>query len=297
MKHKYFTFAAAILMIASCNNSKLMYDISRKDRLYFLVQEKPKVESFALLTASEIEYGIPVKMLGMPKGNTRKFKVEFVESNADTAIYLGKKRIEIIKARKDMDFKMGETELRASQVTDTIKLTLFRTELMKEKVVSIRFRIVEDENFLPMDPDSSNVRSIISPEFCLYVGDGDPVCPSWWDASSSSENLFGWHMFLGNFYPAKYRKLLEFYHAMEAKNPTLYQYCVDRYGKNLDAEGISTAFFQKEQPAIWATYVLIPLYEYYKIWYSEHPDDSNLETFAQTGTAGKYWKNPIGQLK
>ena len=105
-------------------------------------------------------------------------------------------------------------------------------------------------------------------------------------------------MYLGKYYPAKYRKMLEFYHDMKAKNPIFYEDCLAKYGENLDKKGIKKSFFASENPAAWASYVLIPLCEYYKTWYSGHPDDPNVETIqTKPGTSGKYWRDPIALLR
>lgn len=294
--HIYIILTLALVSLDACKASKLMYDTSQKDRLYFTMPETPGVASFALISDDYINYETPVNMMGMPKNYDRPVKLRFIADKEGTVL-LGQTEINVIPARENVDYEFVGLDIPAGKVEGLLRLKLKRTEIMKEKHVSIRFRVEEDAEFRPMDVDSSNIKRILTPEFHIYVNAGEPVCPSWWDASTSSSNLFGWHMFLGNFYPDKFRKLLEYYHAMEVKNPVIYQRCVDKYGVNLDREGIQAAFFQRENPAIWATYVLIPLYNYYKSYYQEHPDDPMLETMADNGAAGKYWKNPLGQLK
>lgn len=283
-------------LLAACNASKLMYDTSQKDRLYFTMPETPRVVSFALITDKQIAYNLPVNMLGMPKEFDRDFEIEFIKDVQDS-ILIDNNKVETVPAVEGEDFSIGRLMIPAGKVEGVLNLTLNRTEKMKTSYASIHFRMKENEEFRPMDTDSTDIKHIITPEFRLFVNAGEPACPRWWDASTSSENYFGWHMFLGKFYPDKFRKLLELYHSMETKNPNLYRQCVAIYGVNLDAEDIQTAFFQKENPAVWATYVLIPLYDYYVEYYAEHPDDPNVEAFKKSGAAGTYWKNPLGQLK
>jgi hypothetical protein len=45
--------------------------------------------------------------------------------------------------------------------------------------------------------------------------------------------------------------------------------------------------------------VLIPLYNYFKDLYAANPEhpDATIDTFADKGTAGTYWKDPVGLLK
>jgi hypothetical protein len=86
---------------------------------------------------------------------------------------------------------------------------------------------------------------------------------------------------------------------MEESNPVIFEQMVAKYGYNLDNPDIETVFFQKTDPAVWATYVLIPLYNYFKDLYAANPEhpDATIDTFADKGTAGAYWKDPVGLLK
>ena len=87
---------------------------------------------------------------------------------------------------------------------------------------------------------------------------------------------------------------------MEESNPAIYEQLIEKYGYNLDNPDIPVAFFQTADPAVWATYVLLPLYNYYKEFYAANPTHPNatIESFVDTATtSGEYWLNPIGQLK
>ena len=81
------------------------------------------------------------------------------------------------------------------------------------------------------------------------------------------------------------------------KNPSLYEQLVAQYGENLDNEGLTVSFWASESPAMWATYVLLPLYNYYLDYYTAHPDDPNFETQGSSGTSGSYWRNPLSLLR
>ena len=67
-----------------------------------------------------------------------------------------------------------------------------------------------------------------------------------------------------------------------------YEEAVNKYGKYLDKEGITAGFYQKDNPAVWAKYVLIPLYEHYKA--NPIPNDC---PFAESGNQGEFWRDPV----
>ena len=52
----------------------------------------------------------------------------------------------------------------------------------------------------------------------------------------------------------------------------------------------------KQDQSVWATYVLIPLHDYYVEYYKTHPEEA--ETFAEIGdlTSGT-WGNPLRLLR
>ena len=288
---------ALILTLAGCKDTWLMYDTSQKDHLYFEVTSALPQVSFSLIEDQQIEYNVAVKMMGMPVDYDRTFSIEYIDADPDETITVGTEKIPVITAQSGTDFEIGALTLPAGAVETSIPLTLHRQEVMKTKYACIRFRIVEDDEFLPLAADSTFVKKIKTPLFNLYVNDGDPTCPDWWDASATGYDLFGWTLYLGRFYPEKFRKMLDLYHQVETKNPVFYQECVDRYGENLDKEGIAKNFIQLENPTVWASYVLIPLCEYYKTYYAEHPDDPNYEEIKSSGSSGTDWTDPIALLR
>lgn len=290
---KIIIFFSAMLLLVSCEGTWLMYDTAQKDRLYMEVQKEPGVVSLALLP-DEVSYMIPVRLMGMPSGNDRHFSVEFIGAENGATVLVDGKEVPVRTAREGVDFELSELVLRAGEVVAPVTLTLKRQPEMADNYMSVKFRIVENGDFRPADQDSTDVDAIVSRQYHLYVTDGDVACPSWWGTSASDT---GWHMYLGTFYPAKFRKLLELFHEMENTNPVLYEQLVDQCGENLDDESLPVAFFQRTNTAAWASYVLIPLYNFYKGYYEANPDDPNMENFASSGSAGTYWKDPVGLLR
>lgn len=281
-------------MAAGCKGTWIMYDQEQKDHLYFEVTSATNV-SFSLTDATTMTQTVPVKMMGMPRDHERVISLTWLDpEKAEAEDGTG-----IVKAVEGTDFTVSDLVIPAGEICGNIVFTINRTEGMKTEIHDIRFSIAENDDFLPLKADSTSISKILTPVFDIKVSDGEPLCPDWWDATAGSgDDLKGWTMYLGKYYPAKFRKMLEFYHDMKAKNPIFYEDCLAKYGENLDKKGITKSFFASENPAAWASYVLIPLCEYYKTWYSGHPDDPNVETIqTKSGTVGKYWRDPIALLR
>lgn len=292
--YKALCLTALTIMAAGCKGTWIMYDQEQKDHLYFEVTSATNV-SFSLTDATTMTQTVPVKMMGMPRDHERVISLTWLDpEKAEAEDGTG-----IVKAVEGTDFTVSDLVIPASEICGNIVFTINRTEGMKTAIHDIRFSIAENDDFLPLKADSTSISKILTPVFDIKVSDGEPLCPDWWDATAGSgDDLKGWTMYLGKYYPAKFRKMLEFYHDMKAKNPIFYEDCLAKYGENLDKKGITKSFFASENPAAWASYVLIPLCEYYKTWYSGHPDDPNVETIqTKSGTVGKYWRDPIALLR
>ena len=291
---KALCLTALTIMAAGCKGTWIMYDQEQKDHLYFEVTSATNV-SFSLTDAKTMTQTVPVKMMGMPRDHERVISLKWLDpEKAETEDGTG-----IVKAVEGTDFTVSDLVIPAGEICGNIVFTINRTEGMKTAIHDIRFSIAENDDFLPLKADSTSISKILTPVFDIKVSDGEPLCPDWWDATTgSSDDLKGWTMYLGKYYPAKYRKMLEFYHNMKAKNPIFYEDCLAKYGENLDKKGITKSFFASENPAAWASYVLIPHCEYYKTWYNGNPDDPNVETIqTKSGTVGKYWRDPIALLR
>lgn len=291
---KALCLAALALSVSACKGTWMMYDQEQKDHLYFEITSAVNI-SFSLTSDQAITHTVTVKMMGMPRDFDRAIHLDWLDPESSQA----EDGTEIVKAVEGQDFTVSDLIIPAGEVVGNIVFTINRTETMKTKIHDIRFGIAESEDFLPLKVDSTHISKILSPVFDIKVSDGEPLCPSWWDATSGSgDDLKGWTMYLGKYYPAKYRKMLEIYHDMKTKNPIFYEGCLEKYGENIDKDGINKSFFATENPAAWASYVLIPLCEYYKTWYGEHPDDPDVETIqTKIGTVGKYWRDPVALLR
>ena len=273
---KALCLTALTIMAAGCKGTWIMYDQEQKDHLYFEVTSATNV-SFSLTDATTMTQTVPVKMMGMPRDHERVISLTWLDpEKAEAEDGTG-----IVKAVEGTDFTVSDLVIPAGEICGNIVFTINRTEGMKTAIHDIRFSIAENDDFLPLKADSTSISKILTPVFDIKVSDGEPLCPDWWDATAGSgDDLKGWTMYLGKYYPAKFRKMLEFYHDMKAKNPIFYEDCLAKYGENLDKKGITKSFFASENPAAWAS------------------DDPNVETIqTKSGTSGKYWRDPIALLR
>ena len=197
-----FSLISFIMLLSSCEGTWIMYDTTQKDHLYMENLPTASTVSFALVADQELTHNVKVKMMGMPVDADRQFTVEFLEPSA-ASVASGENSIEVYKAVEGTDFEAPSFVLPAGAVETTLSFTLKRTETIKDKFASIRFRIVEDEEFIPMVQDSTDLGAIVSSEYEVLFNDGDPVCPVWWSAGAGYE---GWQMLIGKFYVTKYRK-------------------------------------------------------------------------------------------
>ena len=294
MKRLTILLAVLLPLLTGCKGTWLMYDTTQRDRLYFTVDGGFNVVSFALRSEDEVQYKASVTILGTPKDHDRTCPVEIV-SGEDATVDDGGQTIRVETARQGVDYTLGDLVIPAGSVNGTLTINLLRNSGMVGVYKKIDLRIVEDDKFLPMDPDSSSMKAIITPEFVLYVTDGEPSCPEWWKTEAGSVD-YQWGAYYGRFAPAKFRKMLELYHAIEGKNAPLYEELLAKYVYNIDAPGLERNFMSKQDQSVWATYVLIPLHDYYVEYYKTHPEEA--ETFAEIGdlTSGT-WGNPLRLLR
>ena len=292
---KRLIFIPALALLCSCTGTWLMYDTTQKDRLYFTASGANNVASFALLNSDEIHYPVQVNIVGTPKAQDRYFRIELLDAVPGEKAAMGSDSIAVLTARQGVDFEIGELIIPSGEVKGSIDLTLKRTPEMNSKYLKLHMRILETEDFLPMDADSSVMKGIITPEFVILMTDGEPACPEWWKTESKGVD-YEWGAYYGKYKPAKFRLMLEYYHAIEGKNPGLWADLLEKYGYNIDKEGLPRNFMSTNDQSVWATYVLIPVHDYYVKYYAEHPDEA--ENFGNTGDLTTFtWGDPLRLLR
>lgn len=284
-----------IFLVTSCSGTWLMYDTDQKDRLYFTVQGSTNVVSFALMTEPSYDYSAKINILGTPKPYDRTFSVQYLPAEEGETIIVGGDEVPVCSADKGVDYSAEGFVIPAGEVTSSVTVHLQRNPSMTGVYKKVHFKVVADDEFLPMDPDSTSTKAIITPELVVYVTDGEPSCPEWWITESHGVD-YQWGAYYGIFTPAKYRKMLEYYHEVAQKNPSLYADLVEKYGYNIDKEGLPRNFMSLQEQSVWATYVLIPLHAYYQEYYKSHPDEA--ENFGNTGDLTTLtWGDPMRLLR
>lgn len=295
------------MALTSCKGTWLMYDTDQKDHIYFKEQSQTHTESFALISSDTIRVSTKVYLLGMPSDHDRTFSVEYVDAAEGDSLSTGSEKYAVISARPDVDFTLSDLVMPAGEVEASLTVTLHRQPEMNSCYVRVGLRLVADDEFDVMAADSNKTAAIISPDFYVYVTDGEPACPFWWRRGTKYEP--GWNMYLGKYTPAKYRRMLDLYHATEETSPVFYEYCIEHYGYYFDAEPdktlnneFNTFWISMAYSSAWAKYVFGPLYDYYEAYYATLPeDDPERETMgtvninAQTGW-GNPWSGTYGFL-
>lgn len=298
MKRSFLFDTALLLAVTagavSCGDTWLKYDTSQKNKLYFtegplnLDQYISTDISFAIYdeTVQEIQRKVPVKLLGTVSDRDRTFEVAAIHDTTTNYISGGVQR-ELVDAVEGEDYTLGELVIPAGEVEGEIVVTAKRSEKILTKTASLVLQIVETDLFEGVP------RNI----FRVLISDGTPTCPIWWRYDAENE----WYMYLGNFTPDKYRKVLEFYHGIEDTNPSLYKTMVEQFGENIDNEHYTTTtggqadltmgFMVRSnnpQKLAWVRYVLCPTFDYYK----ENFPDAEVYTDKSVSVTTKGWRDP-----
>lgn len=238
MTIKYLIYIGVFLLLGACSNSVIYYNPNQKRSIYFdwdLSKYTANVApdtvffSFAIYEEKEVEYCIPVKVIGMPINEDQYFELEIVEDST-TAEY-GK------------HYEFGMLNIPKNEVNGILSLKLNRTEDIMNHPVFLYLKFKENDYFKPMEND----------HYFLSITDGKLAKPAWW-----SDYYFGVY---NNNNDKLYLKILENFWALEELKPVFYAEKVKEYGKYL--EDAPTAFFQLPGNMIWIKYVLKPAYEYY----------------------------------
>ena len=240
MKNKYLIYIGIFLCMGiwACSNDAVYYDVNQKRSIYFTWDRYNSLEkikndtvsfSFALYNETEIEYNIPVKVIGNPVGEDCTYEVEAV-ADSSTAVM-------------DKHFKIGKLVIPKNEVDGVLSLTLERTDDIMNNPVYLYLRFKENDNFKP----------IADNYYRLSIVDGTLPAPKWWSAfylgvyEQNNERL--------------YRKILEGFWKLEELKPIFYAEKVEECGLYL--EKADDGFYQKIGNIIWINYVFKPAYDYY----------------------------------
>lgn len=290
-----YLFPLTILLLAvltGCKDTWLMYDTGQKSQLYFTSTDNgTKTADFSLIVEDEILVGDSVRVMGMPVDRDRVFEIECLEVPDGSTFTTGTVTRPMVSGVMGRDFRVGELRIPAGKVSAKLDVILTRSEAMRDQAVCVWIRLKENGEFAACAPDSSkNSSGILTPEYRIVVSDGNPACPAWWKWNGAAYPL-GWHPYLGNYYPDKYRRMLQYLREAETLSPTFYLTYTGNWGLNL--ENAPSMFWNKCFTSAWARYVAVPLYNYYYEYYQEHPDDPNKEEMEYANIPGHVgWGNP-----
>ena len=274
MKNIYLLFAVALIAV-SCKGTWLMYDTDQTPMIYIEESLQTKSSSFALIPEDEITITQEVHITGEPSDRDREFAIEYFNAEEGETFSTGNTSLPVSTARLGTDFDVENLLIPAGEVKASFTITIHRQPEMLDKYLLIGIKLSENEEFKPCTPDSLSSGKILTPYYKFYITDGEPTCPSGWHSNAKAP--LGWDFSWGNFYPQKFRKLLEYFHATEETNPTFYAFAVEKFGYNLENPTGEEKFWRNAYAAAWAKYVAMPLYDYYVKWYAEHPDDPYFE--------------------
>lgn len=297
MKKTTIILAALLLALFwACDGTWIMYDTDQKDQLYFNESVQTHYSSFALLLDDTLTVTTTVYLLGQPSDVDRSFAVDVLSTAPDgDTLADGTTTYPVVPAVEGEDFYLDELVIPAGATEATLSINIIRTEKMLDSCyVRIALRLAETDEFGVMADDSTRTSSIITPSYYYYITDGEPSCPLWWKPASNKET--GWDYDLGNYYPEKFRRMLDYFHEAEETSPMFYAYAVENYGYYLDDDYAAedTRFWRKRYMSAWCIYVFYPLYQYYEEYYAEHPDDPNWEDLSATVNINSRtgWANP-----
>ena len=290
MKNKPFLPVLLLTAVLSgCNGTWVMYDTDQKDHIYFadgkdehgatIAAEqdvsKTHTASFSLIVEDDIDMTARVRVMGQPSDRDRAFSVTFTQAASGETFSTGTAEYPVVSGVEGEDFSVSDLVIPAGQTVGTMHITLHRTAKMLDAYVRVGVRLAENTDFVPVTEDKTTSQVTQSPEYVVYVNDGVPSCPGWWRYANNAKYPLGWSCYMGNFFPEKFRRMLTLFKETEQTAPTFYEDMVAAYGENLENATIN--FFRSKYPNAWAKYVFMPLYNYYKAYFAEHPDDPNYE--------------------
>lgn len=295
-KTNIFLAVLIVTLFWACDGTWIMYDTSQKDQLYFNESVQTHYSSFALLLDDTLTVTTTVYLLGQPSDVDRTYAVDVLSTAPDgDTLADGTTTYPVVPAVEGEDFFLDDLVIPAGATEATLSINILRTEKMLDSCyVRIALRLAENDEFDVMADDSTRTSSIITPSYYYYITDGEPSCPLWWKPTSTAAT--GWDYDLGNFYPDKFRRLLDYFHEAADQSPVFYEYAEETYGYYLDSETATTTtkWWRQKYMSAWCIYVFYPLYLYYYDYYAENPDDPNWEDLSATVNINSRvgWANP-----
>ncbi len=190
---------------------------------------------------------IPVPIRGTVNADkARKIGYEFVQYSGLSG--------DTVKAMRGEHYEILNDVVSPGTLTGYIEIELYRNRLEGSyidgyKRYRLGLRLVQNEHFIPSSAEEENMLTLT---FHNAV-----ERPEWYDFRGEKVWMF---TLCGEWHPLKLIKMVEYFHAFKAINPTLYRKMADSFGENLE-------HMPYADPAPYGItfrkYILAPMYEFF----------------------------------
>ena len=230
---------AAALLVSCDNESYIKFDLSNSG-IYFTKDTLNYSFSVTPLDVKEYTYNIPVQILGGLSKEKRHI-----------GYYIDP---ELTEAEEGVHYSIGEAYIEPGSIEGVIPVTVYRDKLEGTyktgyKKYKLCLRLVKNDYFMPTLDSLHQVR--------MFSFDNSVSQPDWYNAHGEKV----WQeKYLGKWHPLKFIKMVEYFHAIEIKQPETYKKMVALYGENLEHIENGDPF---EYRTIFIKYIYSPMYEYF----------------------------------
>ena len=196
----------------------------------------------AALEIREHTINVPVRIMGVPSAEVRRFAFEIIPDSTDANTLDG------------MQYRLGTPQIPADSINGFIPVIVLRDGLNGNYEngftrYKLGLKLVADKVFTPTLNESS--------QRCVITFDNAIEQPEWLDFQG---NKVWRESELGVWHPLKLIKMVEYFHALEAIQPETYDKMVDLYGENLEHIPYGDPYQYKTTIN---KYVYKPMYDYF----------------------------------
>lgn len=237
-----YIFILPLLVAYGCsaNEDYLKYDTTLQDEVY--INATASTDSiyynFGFANITEDTVKVTVNLVGMPKDYDREFYVKMDNSRYAYDTH--------VAATDDYVDVPTVWTMPAGEVTTEVPIILKRHVDLETVKAIVTIEISSS--------DDLNVNGY--KEYTVTFDDFLATMPTWWTYGTNTTDL-------GEYTKAKYIKIIEYFRAYEAVNPTLYAYFVEYYGENLNST--DRAYYECLKigyPITFRENIWMPLYDY-----------------------------------
>ena len=212
---KYLGLAALVVVgITGCQDPDYMKYDSSYTGIYFTRDTLTYSFSVTPVEVKQHVLEVPVQIMGAPVGFDREFSFELIKDSC-TAV-------------AGEQYVIGKAVVKADSIRGFIPVEILRDGLAGDYEngyirYKLGFRLVENEHFHPTLSQADQMR--------IVKFDNAVEQPEWFDAYGKKV----WPVSdLGTWHPFTLIKMVEYFHAFEAKNPETYKKIAKAFGENLE---------------------------------------------------------------